>query len=480
MQFALTLGSTMILARLLRPHDFGLVAMVLTVMGFMRLFRDAGLSIATVQRPEITHAQVSNLFWINAVLSGVLSLLVAACAPLIAWFYREPRLVALTTVLSATFFLTGVTVQHAAILNRQMLFRKIALIQIGSLLGGIIVGVVMAWFGYGCWSLVGMQLSTAGCGLLLTFLACRWRPQLPTRHSGMWPLLSFGANVSLGGLFYSLARGSDSLLIGRFYGAGAVGLYSRAGALLSRPIETFLGPLYSVFAPVLSRLQLEPERYRRTFLQLFEAIAVASFVLTGLCVALAEPLTLVVLGPSWEKAGGIFAALAFTALFYPLSNVCSWLFASQGRGREWLVANCWVSAAIFCSFLVGLPFGVTGVAASYSASGIFLLLPIMLYTSGHRGPVKSADLWTGFFKHLPVFGVVYGAALLARISVARYSPLLQLSVCVPVCLAMGGVFIYFYAPSRRLLLSCFDVLLQWRKCAPWETSLAAREGLSVG
>jgi O-antigen/teichoic acid export membrane protein len=462
-QFALTLGSTMVLARLLTPRDFGLVAMVMTVMGFLRVFKDAGLSTATVQRDGITHAQVSNLFWINAALSGAITLIVMACAPVIAWFYREPRLVGITLVLSITFLLTGLTVQHLALLNRQMRFEKIALIQVGSLLAGIVVGIAMAWLQHGYWSLVGTELTTAMCGLLLTWVASRWRPQLPSRRSGTWPLLSFGANLSVSSFIYSLARGSDGLFIGRLYGPESVGLYSRASALLHRPIQHFLTPIDAVFVPVLSRLQLQPERYRRTFLQTFEPIALVSFFFTGLFFALAEPLTLVVLGPKWEKAAVIFAGFTFAALFFALSSATSLLLASQGRGRDWLVTSMWVSSVTVCSFLAGLPFGPAGVAISYSLSGVFLLLPIIFHVAGRRGPVSNADLWTGCLRHLPVWGVVCGAAWLARVSVANSSPLAQLCICVPVALVIGGVFIYIYVPSRRAFLSFFDALRQWQR-----------------
>ena len=452
----------MVLARLLPPQDFGLVAMVMTVMGFLRIFKDAGLSTATIQRDEITHAQVSNLFWINAVLSGAMTLIIATCAPVIAWFYREPRLVGITLVLSITFLLAGLTVQHLALLNRQMRFKNIALIQVGSLLAGIIVGITMAWFGHGYWSLVGMHLTAAVCGLLLTWVASRWRPRLPTRRSGTWPLLSFGANLSASSFLYTFARGSDALLIGRLYGAESVGLYSKAASLLNQPLDNLLSPIDKVFVPVLSRLQLQPERYRRTFLQLFEAIALSSFFFTGLCFALAEPLTLVVLGPKWEKAIDIFAAFTFAALFYPLSAASSWLFASQGRGRDWLVANMWVSSLIVCSFLAGLPFGPVGVAIFYSLAGIVLLLPIMFYTAGRSGPVRTADLWTGFFRHLPLWGVVCGAAWLARLSVANLPPLAELCIGLTAGLAIGGAFIYMYVPSRRTFLVFFDAVREWQ------------------
>src|SRR5439155_21176595 len=140
-QFILGLASIMALARLLTPKDFGLYAMVTSIMGYMMTFKDAGLCTATVQPGGITHAQVSNLFWINVALSGALSLLLAASSPLVAWFYREPRLVAITLILSSTFFLSGLTIQHTALLNRQMRFTALALIQIASMVTGVLSGI---------------------------------------------------------------------------------------------------------------------------------------------------------------------------------------------------------------------------------------------------------------------------------------------------------------------------------------------------
>ena len=143
MQFLLNLAYIMVLARLLAPQDFGLVAMVTTVMGFLRIFQDAGLSTATVQQKEITHAQVSNLFWVNVAVGGVITLLVAASAPAVAWFYREPRLVGITLMLSVTFLFASSAVQHIALLNRQMRFTVIAVIDVVSMLAGYLTGIGM-------------------------------------------------------------------------------------------------------------------------------------------------------------------------------------------------------------------------------------------------------------------------------------------------------------------------------------------------
>src|SRR6266481_6210894 len=157
-QFFLNLGYIMVLARLLVPQEFGLVAMVTTVTGFLRIFQDAGLSMATVQRQEITHAQVSNLFWVNVSVGGVTTLLVAASAPAIAWFYREPQLVGITLALSITFLLSSSAVQHIALLNRQMRFGMIAMINVVSLLTAYLTGIGMALRGYAYWALVGASV----------------------------------------------------------------------------------------------------------------------------------------------------------------------------------------------------------------------------------------------------------------------------------------------------------------------------------
>jgi O-antigen/teichoic acid export membrane protein len=462
-KFLLNLLSAMILARLLTPRDYGLVAMVTTVTGFLGVFKAAGLSIATVQRERITHAQVSNLFWINVAVSVLSSLIVAASAPVIAWFYHNPRLTSITLLLSTTFFLSGTTIQHQALLKRQMRFKALALIEVGSMAVGVLVGVLMAILGCRYWSLIGSSLAMEIAGLLLTWSVSRWRPQLPTRHSGIGPLVTFGAHRTAGDFIISLARGSDNLLIGRFYGAASVGLYSRASAMLMGPLEQFLTPINAVFIPALSRLQSQPERYRSTFLRLYEAIALAGFLFTGLLLPLARPVTLVLLGPKWEQAAVIFGGFTIAALCIPLANASAWLFTSQGRGRDMLIAQSINACAVFLSFVVGLPFGPVGVAIAFSVSNLLIRIPIYYFSVGRHGPVKTTDLWRVFLRHLPVWIVVFFITSLARILVANQAPLVQLFICGPVGLLAGAAFIYSFSPQRQVATHLLETLRELKK-----------------
>jgi O-antigen/teichoic acid export membrane protein len=462
-KFFLNLVSTMILARLLTPRDFGLVAMVTTVTGFLRVFKDAGLSIATVQRERITHAQVSNLFWVNVAVSALGSLIVAAAAPVIARFYHNPRLIGVTLILSTTFIISGSTVQHQALLKRQMRFKALALIEVGSMAIGVLVGVAMAVLGYRYWSLIGSSLSMEIAGLLLTWSVSRWRPALPTRRSGIGPLLSFGAHRTAGDLLTALARGTDILLIGRFYGAGSVGLYSRASALLMRPLEQFLGPINAVFVPALSRLQSQPERYRCTFLRLYEAIALTAFFFSSLLLALAHPLTLVLLGPKWGQAAVIFGGFTVAALCIPLANASTWLLTSQGRGRDILIAQSINSCAVVFSFLAGLPYGPVGVAIAFSVSSLVVRVPLWYFMVGRRGPVRTSDLWGVFFRHLPIWIVVFFVTWLTLILAVSLSPLAQLLVCAPAGLLAGAAFICSFSSQRHVAMHIFQTLRELKK-----------------
>jgi len=460
-QFALNLASIMMLARLLAPKDFGLYAMVTTVMGYLIVFMDAGLSTATVQREGITQAQVSNLFWIIVALSGAAALVLAVSSPLVAWFFREPRLVAITLILSSTFFLGGLAVQHTALLKRQMRFKAIAFIQVASMLTGVVLGVAMAWLGCRYWALVFSNVVTVAVTVLLTWCAIPWRPQLPSRGSGTASLVRFGTSMAGGGFIYSLAKGADNLLIGRFYSADWVGLYSRAAALLNRPLEQFLYPISSVFVPALSRLQAQPERYRRTFLQVYESMALVGFLFTGLLLALSRPLTLVVLGPRWARAAIIFAALTVAALSQPVARASTWLFISQGRGgRDWLLVNFLGAGLTIASFVAGLPFGPVGLAIAYSAVSLFIGMPILYYFAGRQGPVTTADLWSGIFRYLPLWIVVCGVTWLVRLLVINSAPLVQLIVCAPVGLLAGAILIYLVPSMRRVAFSLVDILLE--------------------
>lgn len=457
-QFCITIGSTVLLARLLSPSEFGLLGIVLTIMGFLNTLKDAGLTTVTVQTPQISHAQVSNLFWINLAIGAVSTVLLILGAPAISWFFHDERLLQVAFALSLTFLFNGACVQHLALLSRALRFRTIAFIQIVSQLFSAVAGILLAYANYGYWALVAMQLLQPILTLVLSWHCARWSPQLPTRGSNIRGLIGFGANLTAASLFYSFAANADNLLIGRFFGPDAIGLYTRAAALVRRPLQQFLSPINAVFLPVFSRLHVESDRYRRVFLLVFEGSFIIWFLLTPILFVLAQPIVSVLLGAQWMEAVPIFAAFAISAIYYPSAHICCWLFESQGRGRDSLHTSILISGLLLGGCLLGLPYGARGVAIAHAIINLTLQLPAYYYLAGRSGPVSTADLWRSFLRHTPLWVGVWGLTTLALAVLATATPLVQVAVAAP-CGLIGGLGLAFaYPPSRRTLQNLLHIV----------------------
>lgn len=411
-RFVIGLLSAVVLARLLRPEDFGIVGMVATVTGFLALFKDAGLSAATIQSQDITSEQVSSLFWANLLLGCGICLTACALAPGVAWFYGDSRLTAVMLVLSFAFVLGGLTVQHNALLRRHMQFNRLAGVEVAASVISTAFGIVLALLGSGYWSLVGMQLCLAAVTLILTWLASGWKPSRPSFRSGIRPLLNFGANVTAANALVRIVGSSDEVLVGKLFGEGSLGLYTRAQALVERPIDQLSGPVSTVLIPMLSRLRSDRARYRNTFVRVYTALAMLTFPMTALLFALAEPIVLVVLGNNWIEAAPIFAGFALSGVSMSLAFPVSWLLISQGRDREMLRAYSILSILVIVAFLAGLPWGPEGIVLSYAFYGLTIRLPILYHLVGRSGPVTAKDLWTGFLSNAPSWLAAYfGASL---------------------------------------------------------------------
>jgi PST family polysaccharide transporter len=254
------------------------------------------------------------------------------------------------------------------------------------------------------------------------------------------------------GLVYSLSRNCDTLLIGRYLGSDAVGLYSRATVLLMRPLERAMAPIYTVIVPALSRLQNEPVRYRSAFVQAYESLAIAAFFLSALLFPLSDLLVQVILGADWHAAAPIFAALTLALIYMPLAVSTSWLCTSQGRGRDLRLNACFGAVIMIAAFFFGLRFGPTGVAVAYSAANLLITLPVTFHIAGRTGPVTTRDLWFAAMRHVPVFVLVFAATWLARdwLVTASY-PFLRLALCLGVGSGVGLATLWWSPKTRRVI-----------------------------
>jgi len=372
-QFAMQSVATVVLARLLTPADFGLVAMVTAVSGLGQAFADFGLSEATIQRQKISHEQISTLFWINVGIGVTLMLVMMALAPVLAWFYREPRLRGITFLVSLTFLVGGLRVQHNALLKRQMRFLALAIRDVGSYALAVPLAIIMAWRGAGYWAIVALPLALNSAGMVLSWAMVKWIPGLPRRGTKVRSLVAFGGNVAASYLLGTVNRSADSVLIGWHWGARPLGLYSRAYNLLMLPVRQLNAPAGSVAVPAFSRLQDDPERFARYYLRMVNLMMWITTPLFGFLFVAAQPVIILVLGHQWQQAAPVFRILVISALGQLLFESTVWLFVSRGESARLLRLLLVISPIVIGSFAVGLPFGIKGVAVTGSVAliGIF-------------------------------------------------------------------------------------------------------------
>jgi len=292
--FILGLGRTMVLARLLIPEDFGIVGMIAVVIGFAEMFKNAGLSIATVQRNVVSEEQISNLFWFNVVLSWLLGVGIFILSPFLAWFYQTPELTKVAMVLAGSFILSGFSIQHTALMRRHMLFGRLSIIQIVSNIVCMITMVYFAWIGWRYWALVMGSVLFSVVTLVLTFACCPWVPGKIKRGTGVKNMLKFGGHITGFNFVNYFARNADNLLIGKFLGAGPLGLYSKAYQIVMMPVINLRDPVYSVAIPALSILRNDPEEYRKYYGKIVFLIALLTMPLMAFVVTFSEDIIVLV------------------------------------------------------------------------------------------------------------------------------------------------------------------------------------------
>lgn len=453
LSIVIQLASTAVLARLLTPEDFGILAMVLAVTGFAALFQDLGLSTAVIQSDGINRTQQSNLFWLNVAMGGFLTVLVAALSPLVVWLFGKPELSDVTIVLSLSFLIASFGAQPSATLVREMLFGRQAIARIAGALVTLATAVVLALKGHSYWSLVWGSLVGTLAGTVLTFVLSPFRPVAPVKGAGIRKMVTFGANVTAFNLVNYFARNLDNILIGRLLGAESLGFYSRAYHLLMFPIDAIREPINAVAFPAMSRLKANPAAYRSYYRRTSLLLALASMPVTAFLFVASEPVINLLLGPGWSEVSRIFALLAVTGFIQPVASLRGNVLLSSGRSRRYLQWGIVNAVCVCIGFLVGIRWGVVGIAASYAVVNYAILYPSLLLAFKDT-PLRPMD----FFGSISIPVAASLAAVALSYPAARLDGINALHPLMQVLL-LGSIFAVTYlavvvtVPGGRLILS---------------------------
>jgi O-antigen/teichoic acid export membrane protein len=424
--FVLRLGSIAILARLIVPEYFGLIGMVTAITTIAERFKDLGLSAATIQRPNITYEQVTNLFWVNAAVGATVAALIASLAIPIAHFYRDPRLVAITLALASTFIVSGLVTQHQALLRRNLQFGRLAAVQLTASVLSIVVAVVLALRGLGVWALVAREVVRAVVLGIGTWIAFPWLPGRPRPGAGIRGMLRFGGGVSFFNFTWFFASNVDQIVIGRLFGAVPLGHYRQSSNLVLAPITQLSFPVNTVAETALSRLQDDPARYRRYYRTILAAMCVVTMPLAGFFAVYAEELVTVLLGPRWGDAAAIFRVLAIAAFVRPAASTAGFVMVTCGKARRYAYWGLLYALGLLVFVLIGAQWGPVGVAGAQVAASYLIMLPSLNWA--FRGtPLKVADFWRAALRPLVASLGMIAAAICMKWGVAASGPVTTLA-----------------------------------------------------
>lgn len=460
-RFCIQLAAMATLARLLDPQDYGMVGMIMAIVGVATLLGDFGLSAASIQVQESTDQQRSNLFWINCAAGVVLSIGVFLLSAPIASFYGQPALADMTKVIALVFLVNAVAAQFRAEISRNFQFTRLAGADVSAQVAGAAVGITMAILDWGYWALVYQQVTVAVVTAAVTILSARWWPRLPRRGASIRPFLSFGLNTTGVQLINYASSNVDSVLIGRFWGSVALGYYDRAYQIFRLPMQQIAAPMTRVALPVLSKIQTHDsfEPYvARAQIVLAYGMGGAFFFAAGV----ADPLIRLVLGDQWAASTVIFQILAIGGVFQSLAFTYHWIFLAKGMTGVQLRYTIVTRTLMVGLMAVGVVWGPIGVALG-SSIGLALNWSVLTWLAIPRTGVRAATLATASIRPVLVMGGI-GATLLAANALLPVAiPLVRLAILGAIGVVLLGGCALLIRPVRRDLLAVWDTAKRMKK-----------------
>ena len=407
--------TTMILARLLPAADFGLVALAMIVTGFVALFRDLGTSSAIVQRRDIGQSTASSVHWLNLAVGVALCVLIEGLAPAIARILSNPSLAAVLQISLLALPISSLGVVPLALLEKASRFRCIALIEATSALLGLLVAVWTASLGWGVYSLVSQSLLIAATCTVGYSAMCQWRPTFSWNRSALRGILGFGANVAGFNVVNYLIRNVDNLLIGRYLGATDLGYYSMAYRLMLWPLQNISGVVGRALFPILSGLQADRAALARAYVRATAAVVVITAPLMFGFFALREALVVAALGDRWRPVADLLTWLVPVGLLQSIGTTVGSLYLATGRTDLMFKWGMLSGSIIVPAFVIGLEWGIVGVAASYAIASVVLFWPSLAL------PYRLVDLRVAGVLQRLAPSLLSAAAMAIAVSLISYA-----------------------------------------------------------
>ena len=405
------LTGVILLSRLLRPEDFGLVAMVMAFMALADLIRDFGLSSAALQAKELDHQQASNLFWLSWMLGIAAGLIVVAATPLIVQLYGEPRLAQIVPAMAVTLFLGGAQAQIQVQLARQLKFSALALSLFLAPTAGLLLAVVAALLGWGYWALVLQAVGTSLVLLLVQMGTARWLPTRPRRGYGSGALIRSGVEMGAALLLTWAANNVDSMVAGARLGPTSLGHYNRGFQLTVTMVSGFLAPLTQVAIPMLNEARKTGRRPAELLVKMQALVAIPVCLGMTMLALTAPSLIPLVLGNVWEPTVPVVQILAMAECLHSLSFISYWGFLTERLSKQLLYYNLVTKPITVLAVLIGSTWGIEGIAWGY-VIGLSVNWPTNLIWLSKTAGFKGLRFFGNGLRILVTAAMTYGLAWL--------------------------------------------------------------------
>jgi len=371
----LGLVANIVFARLLEPGDFGLVAMAGVMLGFIEIFKDLGTGSAVVRAKSLDERLLSSVFWLNCAFGVAMTILVILLSPLMAAFYKEPRVEPILMVMAVSFVLSALSIVQGSLLTRNMAFEKLAKIELSAALLSYTIGIGAALLGAGVWSLVYQVVSNSALNTLFVWSVGRWRPRMLFAWEEIRGITSYSLNLTGYNIFYYFAQNLDKFLIGRMLGTEALGLYDLAFKLMAFPMQAISAVFTRVMTPFYAQTQDNLPRFRQAFLRVAAAIAFVTFPLMFGLLAVREQFVFTVFGDSWVDVIPLLAMFAPLAAARSVLTTTGSIYVATGHTGLQLRWGVVSNLIVFAGLAAGLHWGILGVAAGFTITSLLLMYP---------------------------------------------------------------------------------------------------------
>lgn len=387
---AVTLVSTATVARLVPPSQYGLAVMAQVTLVFAQTFRDMGVTQAVLRKGHVTASELNLIFWLTVTSTTLLSAVMVAVSPAVAIFYREPLVTQLMIFAVLGFFVSGLTLQHRALLERDLRFGAVAVSDILGALLGFATAITMALIYGNAWAIVASSVVQAVTAGLMVVLFAKWRPRRPTRDPNLWDLIKFGVNSIVYSTSVLASNQAASVIIGNGMGPAALGQYNRAQMIYSMPAANLVQPFARATMPLLLRLRSNPEEYRLAYAALVQRLCVFLVPMSVGLTFVAVPLTFALLGAQWQSAGLVLTALAPSLAVMGLAFAVNDVLITQNRSDALRNLGLIEAVVRIGAVFIGSQFGLVQTAIAFTAA-TYVVTFVRVVIAGTAPPITVGD-----------------------------------------------------------------------------------------